>query len=58
MTVVYARPSWQSTRGTNPNLRGEEHKAELSGPVRTYKAEEEFAEAWLRDVFAKVRGEA
>ena len=42
MTVVYARPSWQSTRGTNPNLRGEEHKAELSGPVRTYKIVEDL----------------
>lgn len=42
MTVVYARPSWQSTRGTNPNLRGEEHKEELSGPVRTYKIVEDL----------------
>src|SRR5690606_4278915 len=34
--------SGTSTRGATPFLRGEEHKAELSGPVRTYKIVEDL----------------
>src|SRR5690606_36913942 len=42
MTVVFATTSGKSTRGTDPVLRGEEHKAELSGPVHTYKIVEDL----------------
>jgi len=37
MTVIFAPTSGKSTRGKNPFLRGEEYKAELSGPVHTYQ---------------------
>ena len=40
MTVIFATTSGTSTRGANPVLRGEEHKAALSGPVRTYRIRE------------------
>jgi len=42
MTVIFAPTSGKSTRGKNPFLRGEEHKAELSGPVHTYKVLEDL----------------
>lgn len=42
MTVVFATTSGKSTRGTDPALRGEEHKEALSGPVHTYKIVEDL----------------
>ena len=42
MTVIFATSGGRSTRGTKPFLRGEEHKAELSGPVHTYKLVEDL----------------